>query len=197
MSFTWKRRVGALMEIVRGGKHDGNILRVADDSDFANEDRDFEMNSKKYLAGLAISDGVPDSKLTKKEMKSLEKALENEVRPKEFKVRKFYDAVVARYDTEKNQSLKLPSGSYFELFPMLEKNQMQSILVFGSKESGKTWFTASTARNWHDVFPKLPIYLYSRKHEDEVLDVIFNLKRIPIHKEEWEEQDTLTVEMLA
>jgi hypothetical protein len=105
------------------------------------------MNSKKFIAAIALSDNMPDSRLCKSEMEVLEKALEDETRLKDFKICKFYDAVIARYDRKKNRSITLPPGSYFELFPMLQENQTQSIFVFGPKGSEKTWFAVSVARN--------------------------------------------------
>lgn len=52
--------------------------------------------------------------------------------------------------------------------------------VYGPNRSGKTYYSANYAKLWSEIFIDWPIYLFSRREKDKVLDDIQSLRRVEI-----------------
>ncbi len=52
--------------------------------------------------------------------------------------------------------------------------------VYGPNRSGKTFYSANYAKLWSEIFEDWPIYLFSRRDKDKVLDDISSLRRVEI-----------------
>jgi hypothetical protein len=70
---------------------------------------------------------------------------------------------------------------HLELLPSQDKRDC--IYVAGMSGAGKSYWTSCYANNYAKIFPRNPIYLFSRKNEDSVLDEIDKLKRIRINED--------------
>lgn len=80
-------------------------------------------------------------------------------------------------------ALDLSSGT-FDVLPLLEKNQVDRIMVSGSSGSGKSTWIGNYAKNYKTIFPTNPIYCISRHAKDPSLDkAIPNMKRLVINEE--------------
>lgn len=52
--------------------------------------------------------------------------------------------------------------------------------IYGPNRSGKTYYAAKYATLWSELFKDWPIYLFSRREKDKVLDDLPNLSRVDI-----------------
>jgi hypothetical protein len=55
--------------------------------------------------------------------------------------------------------------------------------IYGPNRSGKTYYAAKYARLWSEMFENWPIYLFSRRDADKVLDDIPALSRVKIDQD--------------
>ena len=76
-------------------------------------------------------------------------------------------------------TLELKAGK-FQVVPDKDKDRT-SIFIVGRNGSGKSYWIRDYILEFIKRFPKYPIYLFSSKNEDENLDKISKIKRIPIN----------------
>ena len=75
-------------------------------------------------------------------------------------------------------SLELENGK-FQVTPDKNKERT-SIFIVGRNGSGKSYWIRDYIIEFKKKFPKYPIYLFSSKNEDDNLDEIKEIKRVPI-----------------
>lgn len=109
------------------------------------------------------------------------------------KLKKYYDLCLDRIDKMTGRIIHLEDGN-FEPIPIRINNQNDRIFITGPSGSGKSTWVSKYAINYQDLYPERPIFLFSRKEEDPVLDDIDNLRRIVINEEF--NEDPLTLEEL-
>jgi hypothetical protein len=59
-------------------------------------------------------------------------------------------------------------------------NMRQILYVSGASGSGKSYYTSSYMKEYHKMFPKNPIYIFSSLTEDKKLDEVKNTKRFKL-----------------
>lgn len=100
-----------------------------------------------------------------------------------------YNELPIYLDCDPDDDLKTQGGKYekfdlskvdgqFQVMPI--KGKRSVIMVTGPSGSGKSYFVASYAKEYEKMNPDAPIFLFSEKPEDAVLDQIPNLIRVPI-----------------
>jgi len=77
--------------------------------------------------------------------------------------------------------LQLSHRHHFELAVNTEARQV--LYVCGASGSGKSYFMKTFVLNYHKIFPKRPIFLFSALGSDETLDKIKTIKRVEINDE--------------
>lgn len=75
-------------------------------------------------------------------------------------------------------SLELQDGK-FQVIPDKKKDRT-SFFIVGRNGSGKSYWIRDYVLEFIKIFPNYPIYLFSSKKEDENLDTIKKIKRVPI-----------------
>jgi len=75
------------------------------------------------------------------------------------------------------KEIKLEGDNAFELIPNT-KSERDTIYFCGPAGSGKSYAMASYLRNYKKAFKDRPIYLFSEKESDDVLDSIKEIKRV-------------------
>lgn len=80
----------------------------------------------------------------------------------------------------------LDEDSSFTQIPIISDTQRDVLYVAGASGSGKSYYTASYARNFKKIFPNKPIYVFSQLHDDKVIDALEPI-RITINEEMLEE----------
>jgi len=83
--------------------------------------------------------------------------------------------------TNNYPEMELTQGT-FQLVPNKDKER-QILYVLGASGSGKSFFTASYALEYHKMYPKRPIYILSYVDSDSSIDRIKTAKRIRLDKE--------------
>lgn len=68
----------------------------------------------------------------------------------------------------------------FQVVPNKKNNDRTSIFVVGRNRSGKSYWIRDYLLQFIKIYPEMPIYLFSSKLEDPLLDNIPNLKRVNI-----------------
>jgi hypothetical protein len=85
----------------------------------------------------------------------------------------------ARFPFDK---LHLDGEQYFQIIPN-PKTERQVIYITGQSGSGKSYWMAQYGNEYHKMFPKKSIYLFSSLNDDKSIDAIKGLKRIKIGPE--------------
>jgi hypothetical protein len=76
------------------------------------------------------------------------------------------------------EQLTLDDNEYFELYP---SNKGRSVhYVVGQSGSGKSYWTMKYIENYHKLFPKNNIYIFSALTDDATLDKIKYIKRVKL-----------------
>jgi hypothetical protein len=77
------------------------------------------------------------------------------------------------------KEVKLNNGK-FSLIPENIDNQRQVLSIMGPSGVGKSYIAAEYARNFHTLFPKRSIYLFTKKKEDPNFDKLDYIKRVDL-----------------
>jgi hypothetical protein len=64
-----------------------------------------------------------------------------------------------------------------------KKTERQILYITGASGSGKSYYTKHYCDEYHKLFPKNPIYLFSSISEDSSIDKVKGLKRIALNNE--------------
>jgi len=97
----------------------------------------------------------------------------------------FYQKAKQDYLNKIGKEITLPpaSGGKFEVIPTERANQIQFTLVTGKNGSGKSYWTGQYMNMYHKMFPENPIFIFSKKNEDEAYDCHTFVTRIPLDEE--------------
>lgn len=166
---------GKQVAIVCGGAHDDQIIYITDEKDEPErevedeadvfdilDDDDFKQSNyknysmkEKFLIAQSLIDANEDE--NKKNQKYL-KDLHEDDKQLFLKLADMQDKLTFRLKKE----FELSSGI---MIPLPDENS-ERIYIAGKSGSGKSFLTAVYAREYHDLFPKRKIYIFT-KHEKE------------------------------
>lgn len=95
-------------------------------------------------------------------------------------------------DTVKNyfDEYKCLKGEYVQLIPIKQKERGVHF-ISGQSGSGKSFFSRKYIEQYHKLYKKRPIYIFSYFNEDPSLDSLKYLKRIPLDNKFIETELTL------
>ena len=110
----------------------------------------------------------------------LESAIENKKEPKEPRLKRIYEMAINVIAERAGKEYHTDESVFPCPFINPKEKQVEVTFVAGPKGSGKSTYCSRYCTMWLYFFPDRPIYLFSRKTEDEVLDNIDTLKRIVI-----------------
>lgn len=223
ISFNQKDSEKGPIAIIKGGEYDNKFIYICD-NDTKSEDKVpkgniieslgldyfYELYNEvktgysryKKKRGLLYDDLETLSKSLLKQDKGMLEGNANSI-----VLCKMYDrAIIDGANAISNAELLLEDDSVIEIMPPTirikdskGKNSIaptRACLNFsGPSGSGKTTLTAKFAKNYHKLFPKAPIYVFSELKEDPSLDVVKGMSRINIGENLIEEP--INVEDLA
>lgn len=92
----------------------------------------------------------------------------------------------ASYDREKpvdyfnELDLSKEDNLKFQVVPNKKNGDRTAVFIVGKNRSGKSYWIRDYLLQFIHIYPGMPIYLFSSKLEDPLLDNIPNLKRVPI-----------------
>lgn len=86
----------------------------------------------------------------------------------------------------KYEYLEIPENLHFELAINTEAAR-QVLYICGASGSGKSYFMKLFVMNYHKVYPKRQIFLFSALGSDETLDKVKTIKRVNINEDFMEE----------
>ena len=179
---------------VKGGQYDGEILYLHEDDLTKGKKPKIAFNTMKYardLSGLKPQD-------RKRALVELEDALKSD-NDSDLKgeVKSLFHRI--KKEEASSKEIVLDDDGIFELLPPEDPKKRCVFYIAGQSGSGKSWIAKQLALYYHKLFPKRGIYLISKLEEDETLDALKFLKRVPIKSfvEEYpdleEFRDTLTI----
>jgi hypothetical protein len=87
-------------------------------------------------------------------------------------------AEASRNQSEINKASEI--SCRFEKYQPSGDEMIEISYIYGPNRSGKTYYAAKYAKEWSDTFKDWPIYLFSRRDKDKVLDDLDNLERVEI-----------------
>lgn len=173
-----KHKNGNPIAIVKGGNKDESILYLYEEKKQVYKDN--LIDPTEYLT----DDMFYDKKL-RRQMKSLDVA--KIIRAVKLNQDEIYDEhLIETFNNIKkvlnekvDREIQLHNGS-FQFLPSVKvtNSSRQVILVSGASGSGKSYWCADYAKTYMDMFPRNPVYLFSKKEQDEVFDRYTKINRI-------------------
>ncbi len=79
-----------------------------------------------------------------------------------------------------NANTQDPQDPQFQKYMPTGEEMIEISYIYGPNRSGKTYYAAKYATLWAEKFKDWPIYLFSRRDKDKVLDDIPTLERVSI-----------------
>lgn len=193
--------------IVEGGKNKGKILKIAENSSKECSDSDSEEEEDDYIEDEYPTDYIDSKTLLKllgsrnnretkfEKLEPLRKALEyNTPKGLNKQLRNVYIKTKKDIVDKCKQEVRIDDGFLFPI-PQEIKGQVNCLYIGGPSGSGKSTFTANYVKYYKKMYPDRPIWLFSSKTEDKVLDKI-GVKRIVIDEGLFEEGGMDTAEFL-
>lgn len=157
---------GKPIAIVRGGKLDGKIVYITEDQNVES----LPISHDNIIQECKVIRGGSRYKLDC--LDKIAYAIKLKTRPTELDLQPIYDKIMS---TQK--VLSLDDGN-FEQIP--NPDTRECLFISGPSGSGKSTMLGRYMRQYKKLFPKNPIYLFSKFETDEAFDGI-KVKRIPIN----------------
>lgn len=166
---------------IEGGKNNGKTLYLYDQNKIDEE-------KQKKIKPLVDYDDIynlvnsnkKNNRISVLSREKIKKSLEDEDDEIEENLKKDYEDIKNKLLKKASKEIHLVDGK-FEPYPNVDLNRAVYFLA-GASGSGKTYFCSMMIKHYRKLNPKIPIYIFSRIEEDEVLDV-FNPVRIIINEE--------------
>jgi len=79
-----------------------------------------------------------------------------------------------------SDNFNLDKEAYFQMIPDQTSERPLCATIFGMQGSGKTYFIADLANEYHNLWNKNPIFFISNKRKDEKIDNKKFIKRVPV-----------------
>jgi len=175
---------GIPIAIVSGGKHDGKTVYVQRDMDKIHK-HELDDEDKLNVVANIIYDRTDDHRsLHAKDVVKLENAILNEKPPKEYTLKKLYEAAKEELDRTSGKHLIFDDGT-LQAIPFIDPDEKQrnALFISGPSGSGKTTYAVEWIKQYKKIYPKRKIFLFSRKKEDRILDRIQGLVRVLLDDE--------------
>lgn len=181
---------GKPVAVVRGGKNDGKMIFLRDGtSDADRQHGKEEDNNAISEEGLQVVDklitATIDKLATNKKMRERVEHAEKLRRmfragqiPKDEKLRAIYDAVRSEHSRTKDREIELDDGA-FGVVPetLLER---ECVYVAAPSGAGKSYWCRAYAQDYNCLHPKNRVILFSKVEDDESLEGIKNLVKVPL-----------------
>ena len=159
---------------VRGGQHDGEILYLSEDSTGGRRPS-VAFNRTHYAKELLHLKPLE----RKKAFVDIETALKDDDDSElSGDVKALYTRV--KKDIENNKLIELDDEGLFELLPPADSKKRSVWYVAGQSGSGKSWIAKQIVSMYHKLNPSRGVYLVSKLEQDDTLDSLKFLKRVPI-----------------
>tara|TARA_R110000850_G_scaffold41987_1_gene108190 strand:- start:47 stop:982 length:936 start_codon:yes stop_codon:yes gene_type:complete len=176
MSNTLSFKTGRPIAVISGGEFDGKTIHM--DSCFDKKKKPTELDTGQTAAAIGELYRCMGSKLSYKKMDQLRMAIHNKSRPVDREMASIYDHFIQLLEDNKNKEIMLEDGV---VVPIWDPTRERSVMMIGGMSgSGKSYFTAECAKQYHRQYPKHKIILFSNKTEDPVFDRLAYIDRIKI-----------------
>ena len=188
---------------VKGGKYDGEILYLHQDSNGGRRPAQ-QLPRQSLLKALPPLKPSDRTRILTKMDEAFAKG-EPTLTGLGEEIKFAYEQAVKAMKEDK--SVELDDAGMFELLPSPEKKKREVWYIAGQSGSGKSYIAKGLADMYHKLFPERGIYLVSKLEKDETLDELKFLKRVNLKSfvddypdlEEfkdcmviWDDYDTLT-----
>jgi len=176
MKFELNLDVGKTVSYVKGGELDKEVIHVADiDTPYRPE----ETSESKILAEEFMK--KVKRALSGSELAQLMTSLEKRQKPEDPSLGRYYDQILLLLNGSKGSEVELTDGTMHLTFdPKVER---QVHYITGQSGSGKSTITGELVKNYHKIFPKNDIFLFSNKPSDPALDCFKYITRVPFVEE--------------
>ncbi len=162
------------LAIIKGGKHNGEIIYFNEDGERPSLSID---NLMDHVTEKRMRKGKKG--LTQTDINALKKAFEKGEIDEE--VLELYKSLTSEVNTSQAKKLYIEDG-FIQVLPRLKMDQTDRIQVSGCSGSGKTTWICSYGKEYRKMFPSNKVYLFSRLDRDENIDEL-KPKRIKITEE--------------
>lgn len=167
------------LAFIQGGKNDGKVIFI-EDNNATNASAGGKLSAEDTIMPDSY-DWTPFLKKFKPKERAIISARLNKCllldREPEDDISDIYNSV--RKSPALGTRLDLSDGGSMQVIPMTDLPRTVCF-TFGQSGSGKTYWTFNFARQYQKLFPKNPIYLFSRLESDDTLDKLKGLKRVKI-----------------
>lgn len=179
MRFELNLDVGKPVAYVEGGALNGQIVHVVDvDKEEYSDDSRTVMSDETELLIKNFFSKIKQ-KLNFVKMNQLQRAINTRERPEDPVLGEVYDDAMMLIDGSRGKELIIKPGGRMRL--LFDPNTERLVFfIAGMSGSGKSTIAGELVDNYHRIYPKNEIYLFSNKPEDPALDKHKNIIRVPL-----------------
>jgi hypothetical protein len=112
-----------------------------------------------------------------KKAEILKRAINTGISPREEELKTLFSQIKKSFKEERVGSLEIDNGEFCYI---PKTDGRECIYVCGPSGSGKSYWTKNYCVQYNKLFPKRGIYLFSKVDDDESLEGIKNVHRIPL-----------------
>jgi len=167
--------------IVNGGERNGKIVYLHDDEELMVSSKAPFTKQEKNLLNHIIEEvckrnncGYRDRI---KKSTILKRALNAGIAPKDPELQNLFKQIKEKFKEERVGYVEIEDGQ-FNYIPKIDGREC--IYICAPSGSGKSWWCKQYAMQYNKLFPDRNIYLFSKVDDDESLDGIENITRIPL-----------------
>ena len=166
---------GKPIAIIKGGKNNNKIIYLEQDESNMNhviKNNPSDIVDDNFIRGLK-------KKLTGGQLTILKNSLKRGMTPQDKILGGIVDKI--RKECERKSLTEFEIHDEGRIQPLPNFNKTERIYIAGPTECGKSYLSQKYMEQLRKVHPKMPIYLFSDVDEDDEIDKIKNLKRVPIN----------------
>ena len=170
---------GRPLAMIKNGKYNKEIIHINSDIEKKPKQKEIDIDETSILIENLFRH--MGNKLSFRKMELLRDSIHEKRRPVNRELAQFYDHSMKLMGNSEDKEIVLADG---EFVPIFDTSQERSVfMVCGMSGSGKSTYTASLCKTYHQQYPKNKIILFSNKPTDPVFDILSYIDRITITDE--------------
>jgi len=157
---------GQPIAVIKKGKNQGQILRISENEE---KETNRKENPLEYITEKEIRQIIKNQKgkCTAQDLEEYIEMIANNETPENSEDEEIYNKSLDLIDNKIKKEIKIKDG-FFVPFPVIKNRQC--FYISGPSGSGKSYFISQYLSVFKRLKPKMKVFLFSEKNEDEVLD---------------------------
>lgn len=165
---------------VEGGKYNGEVLSINEEMDSNASKKDIVVSMLNKVIEEEVTKNAVNNRMRQRiaDMDLLKRAFERDKDSlKDPRLNSLYQQIKQKYFTKINTEFRVDDGT---MRPVPNIDTRDIVYIAGPAGSGKSFFVRQYALAYNKLFPKNPVYLFSKVDDDPSLEGIQRLKKIKL-----------------